>query len=234
VATDKSLLAQSQGEAARIRALLSQGGSTSNYGVAVRAPASGSILSVLNESEGVIAEGTPLVTIGDPGQIEAVIDLLSRDAVQVKPGAKVEFSQWGGNEPLVGKVKLVEPFGKLKISALGIEEQRVNVIIAFDNLSNYQAARLGHGYQVEATIVLWSENNVLRVPIGALYRGADGAWNTFVVEDGKAQQKTLKIGQINDEYGQVLSGLDEDDLVIVNPSGSLGDGTRVQSRSNSR
>lgn len=230
VTTDQSTLAQSRAEAARIRAMLSQGGAASDQAVAVVAPTSGSVLSVINESEGVIPEGTPLVTIGDPDRIEAVIDLLSRDAVQVKPGARVEITQWGGPQPLVGKVERVEPFGRLKISALGIEEQRVNVIVAFENLSEEQAARLGHGYQVDATIVLWSDEDALRVPIGALFRGQDGGWRAFVIEGGRARERPIEIGHINDEFGEVLSGLSADDTIIVNPSGSLSDGTRVKAR----
>lgn len=230
VTRDQSNFAQSQAEAARIRALLTQTGSKSGEAVAVRAPANGFVLSVINESEGVIAEGTPLVTIGDPNRIEAVIDLLSRDAVQVRPGAKVEFTQWGGDQPLFGTVERIEPFGRLKISALGIEEQRVNVIIAFDILSNDQAVRLGHGYQVDATIALWSEQDVLRIPIGALFRGQDGSWHAFVVDGGRAREKELNIGHVNDEFGEVLSGLDADDTVIVNPSGVLADGMRVSAR----
>ena len=230
VMTDRSALAQAQAEAARIRALLSAGGAASGEAVAVRAPTSGAVLSVINESEGVIPEGTPLVTIGDPARIEAVVDLLSRDAVQVKPGARVEISEWGGPEPLIGKVERVEPFGRLKISALGIEEQRVNVIIAFDNLSEEQAARLGHGYQIDATIVLWSRKDALRVPIGALFRGQDGGWHAFKLDGSRARDTALEIGHINDEYGEVLSGLDAGDVVIVNPSGSIIDGARVSPR----
>lgn len=230
VTTDQSNFAQSQAEAARIRALLSQASTNTGEAVPVRAPANGFVLSVINESEGVIAEGTPLVTIGDPSQIEAVIDLLSRDAVQVKPGARVEFTQWGGDQPLIGTVERVEPFGRLKISALGIEEQRVNVIVAFDNLSNDQAARLGHGYQIDATIVLWSEQDVLRVPIGALFRGQNGGWHAFVVDGGRARETELEIGQINDEYSEALSGVSDGEFVIVNPASSLSDGTRVRPR----
>ncbi|MFZ9394903.1 MAG: efflux RND transporter periplasmic adaptor subunit [Erythrobacter sp.] len=230
VASGQAALAQAQAEAARIRALLLQGGAASNDAVPIRAPASGYVLSVITESEGEIAEGTPLVTIGDPRRIEAVVDLLSRDAVQVKPGARVEITQWGGAEPLTGRVERIEPFGRLKISALGIEEQRVNVIVAFDETSHANAARLGHGYQIDATVVLWSKPDALRVPIGALFRGADGGWRAFRIKKGRAQEAPLKIGQINDEFGEVLEGLAADDEVIVNPGASLSDGARVNPR----
>lgn len=231
VASGAATLQQSQAEARRIAAMLGQpAGPGGASPVPVRAPASGSVLSVINESEGVVAEGTQLVTIGDPGRIEAVVDLLSREAVRVKPGDRVEITQWGGAEPLVGRVKRIEPFGRLKISALGIEEQRVNVIVGFDAAAAGEAARLGHGYQIDATIVLWSRTDALRVPIGALFRGADGAWNAFAVDGGRARLHRLKIGQLNDEYGEVLGGLSAGDTVVLNPANSLEDGSRVSAR----
>ncbi|MEM8724995.1 MAG: HlyD family efflux transporter periplasmic adaptor subunit, partial [Pseudomonadota bacterium] len=133
VATQESSLAQSRAEVARLRSMIANpSGTASGSPVAVRAPASGEVLSVINESEGVIAEGTPLATIGNPDTIEVVVDLLSREAVRVKPGNRVEITQWGGPDALIGKVERIEPFGRLKVSALGIEEQRVNVVISFD------------------------------------------------------------------------------------------------------
>ncbi len=230
VATGQALLAQAHADTARIRAMLSQGGVASSETIPVRAPASGYVLSVITESEGEIFEGTPLVTIGDPRRIEVVVDLLSRDAVQVKPGAMVEITQWGGAEPLTGRVERIEPFGRLKVSALGIEEQRVNVIVAFDKASKAKAARLGHGYQIDATIVVWTKSDALRVPIGALFRGPDGSWRAFRIEHRKAKESELRIGQVNDEYGEVLDGLTANDEVIINPSASLVDGTRVRPR----
>jgi HlyD family secretion protein len=221
---------QSDAEVRRIEALLSEpSGPGGGAPIPVRAPASGSVLSVINESEGVIAEGTQLVTIGDPGQIEAVVDLLSREAVRVRPGDRVEITEWGGPETLVGYVKRIEPFGKLKVSALGIEEQRVNIVVGFGRAAG-EALRLGHGYQIDATIVLWSATNVLRVPIGALFRGGDGAWRVFVVEDGRARERRLRIGHLNDEYGEVLGGLAEGETVVLNPANSLKNGARIVPR----
>jgi len=231
VAGDDASLRQSRAEVRRIEAMLtSPAGPGFGAPVLVRAPAGGSVLSVRTESEGVIAEGTELVTIGDPGRIEAVVDLLSREAVRVKPGDPVEIDQWGGPGPLPGYVKRIEPFGRLKVSALGIEEQRVNVIIGFAPAAMSRAARLGHGYQIDATIELWRRNDALRVPIGALFRGADGAWQAFVVEGGRARARNLKIGQLNDEFGEVLGGLAERDTVILNPGNGLADGVRVAAR----
>ncbi|MGQ7830842.1 efflux RND transporter periplasmic adaptor subunit [Altererythrobacter sp. Z27] len=231
VATDKSAVAQARGEIARLRAMIANpDGRGSGAPVPVRAPAGGKILSVINESEGVIAEGTPLVTIGNPDAIELVVDLLSREAVKVKPGDRVSVTQWGGPEPLAGRVQRVEPFGRLKISALGIEEQRVNVIIDLIDLSVAQAARLGHGYQIDATIELWRDENALRVPIGALFRGPKGEWQVFAIEDGRSRVRTVELGQINDEYAQVLGGLAQGDQVVLNPGNTAEDGSRVAPR----
>lgn len=231
VATDRSARAQARAEIARLQSqLASPDGSASGAPVPVRAPASGEVFTVISESEGVIAEGTPLVTLGNPDTIEVVVDLLSREAVRVKPGDRVTITQWGGPDPLVGKVERIEPFGRLKISALGIEEQRVNVIIGFSGKSARDAARLGHGYQVDATIELWRADDALRVPIGALFRGPDGEWQLFAIEAGRARLTTVGLDHINDEYAEVTSGLDEGALVIVNPDTSLEDGMRVTSR----
>lgn len=231
VATGEATLAQARAEAARSRALLRQpAGPATDAPVEVRAPSGGSVLSVINESEGVIAEGTPLLSIGDPDAIEAVIDLLSREAVRVEPGQPVEITQWGGPEALTGRVERVEPFGRLKISALGIEEQRVNVIVSFPGRSRFEAGRLGHGYQVDATIILWSGENVLRVPVGALFRGGDGSWHIFAVVDGRAVERRLEVGHLNDEFGEVTAGLTAGEEVILNPASALRNGMRVTAR----
>ncbi|MCW1383900.1 efflux RND transporter periplasmic adaptor subunit [Novosphingobium sp. KCTC 2891] len=231
VSTGQAALAQARAEIARIDArLAAPTGAVAGGPVAVRAPAAGSVLSVINESAGVIAEGTPLVTIGDARRIEAVVDLLSREAVRVKAGDRVEITQWGGDAPLIGHVARIEPFGRLKVSALGIEEQRVNVIVAFDAASAPEAARLGHGYQIDATIVLWSRADALRVPIGALFRGPDGGWRVFVVDHGRARARPVKLGHVNDEFGEVLAGLAVNQQVVVNPGNALADGARIKPR----
>ncbi|MBO6767462.1 MAG: efflux RND transporter periplasmic adaptor subunit [Erythrobacter sp.] len=231
VATERSAQQQARADIARLRAMLTDpSGAASGAPVAVRAPAGGEVLSVINESEGVIVEGTPLVTIGNPDTIEVVVDLLSREAVRVKPGDRVEINQWGGSDPLLGTVERIEPFGRLKISALGIEEQRVNVIIGFTEGSAGQGARLGHGYQVDATIELWRSEDALRLPIGALFRGPDGEWQVFAIERGRARVKTVDLGRINDEHAELLGGLDQGALVVVNPGSAIEDGTRVALR----
>jgi HlyD family secretion protein len=231
VQSGNAATAQARAEIARLQAMLFESnGSVSGKPVAVRAPITGSVLAVINESEGVIAEGTPLLTIGDAGDVEAVVDLLSREAIKVKPGDKVEIKQWGGDEPLIGRVARVEPSGQLKVSALGIEEQRVNVIIDIDFASAPGANRLGHGYQVDATIQLWNRPDALRVPIGALFRGADGGWRVFTLEEGRARERSLKIGHINEEYGEVLGGLNVGQIVVLNPGASLKSNARIEAR----
>ena len=162
--------------------------------------------------------------------IEAVVDLLSREAARVKPGDQVLITQWGGDEPISGHVTRVEPYGRLKISALGIEEQRVNVIVGFDPEEAGKVARLGHGYQVDATVVLWSKKDALRVPIGALFRGADGDWRVFALRRSRAMEQTVKLGHINDEFGEVLEGLSDGEVVVLNPGGSLVDRSRIEPR----
>lgn len=231
VGTSRAAVGQARAEAARISADLEPSrGQIGASPVPVRAPVGGTVLSVLTESEGAIAEGTPLITIGDPRRIEVVVDLLSREAVRVKPGDRVRIEQWGGPHPLTGTVQRIEPFGRLKVSALGIEEQRVNVVIAFDHASAVEGQRLGHGYQLDATIIVLTRPDALRVPIGALLRGVAGEWRVYVVANGRALARTVRIGQINDEWGEVLSGLRAGDVVVLNPPPSLKDNARVTSR----
>ena len=231
VATGQAALAQSRAEVQRIRASLGMPGATaSGAPVAVLAPVNGSVLLVPEKSEGVIAEGSALITIGDPGKIEVVVELLSREAVRVKAGDRVEITQWGGPAPLIGQVKYVEPYGRLKVSALGIEEQRVNVVIGFDPAAAREAARLGHGYQIDATIIVWSKPDALRVPVGALFRGKDGGWRVFVADHGRARERAVKIDHLNDDYGEVLSGLDDGTGVVLNPANDLKEGDRIKAR----
>lgn len=132
--------------------------------------------------------------------------------------------------PLIGHVKYIEPYGRLKVSALGIEEQRVNVVIGFDPAMGRTAARLGHGYQIDATIIVWSKRDALRVPIGALFRGSDGGWRVFTVEGHKARERAVKIDHINDDFAEVAEGLAASARVVLNPASDLKDGERVKPR----
>lgn len=231
VANGRASVEQARSEALRIQALLSQPtGPMDGRPVPVRAPASGLVMSVITESEGVIAQGTPLMTIGDANRIEAVVDLISREAARVKEGDPVLITQWGGDESIQGHVTRVEPYGRLKTSALGIEEQRVNIIIGFDPAEADKVARLGHGYQIDATVVLWSKDDTLRVPIGAVFRGADGAWHVYVVNKGRSEDRAIELGHLNDEFGEVMEGLEEGEIVILNPGSIVKDRMRVSAR----
>jgi len=201
--------------------------STSGRSVDVLAPIDGTILKRLRESEGVVPVGEPLVEIGEPGRMEIVADLLSTDAVRVSPGAEVLIEQWGGGHTLHGRVRRIEPSGFMKVSALGVEEQRVNVVIDFTDPG--EAARLGDGYRVEVRIVLWKDDNVLKVPVGGLFRQGEG-WAVFVVQEGRVRRQTVQLGQRNENDGQITSGLDAGATIVLHPPDTLTDGTRVTVR----
>jgi HlyD family secretion protein len=192
--------------------------------VEVLAPIDGTVLKRLRESEGVVPVGEPLVEIGEPERKEIVADLLSTDAVRVSPGAEVLIEQWGGAHSLHGRVRRVEPSGFMKVSALGVEEQRVNVIIDFANPAD--AARLGDGYRVEVRIVLWKDDNVIKVPVGALFRQGEG-WAVFVVEDSHVRRQTVQLGQRNENEGQITGGLEAGATIVLHPPDTLMDGARV-------
>ncbi|CAN5470009.1 HlyD family efflux transporter periplasmic adaptor subunit [soil metagenome] len=194
-------------------------------------PISGNVLRVLQESEVTVSPGTQLLEVGDIRELEAVIDVLSRDAIGIRPGAAVLLERWGGGEALRGTVRRVEPSGFTRISALGVEEQRVNVIVDFtDNPSARET--LGDGYRVDARIIVWEKPDVLKVPVGALFRrGAD--WSVFAVESGKAIEKKLKLGRMNSEEAEVLEGLSDDASVIMHPSDKIKNGVGVAERTRS-
>lgn len=231
VATATAALAQAQADERRALAVVAGvSGRAGGDAVLVRSPAGGLVLDIMTQSEGALAQGAPLLAVGDPRRIEIVVDLLSRDAVKVRPGDLVEIAEWGGGRPLTGRVTRIEPFGRLKVSALGIEEQRVNVIVALQPADMPEAARLGHGYEVEATIVLWRSDDVLRLPIAALFRGARGDWRVFVADQGRLSERSLRVGHLNEDYAEVLSGLRAGETVVLNPGSALKAGTRVRPR----
>jgi HlyD family secretion protein len=196
--------------------------------VPVKSPIAGKILQMSHECEGPVTTGQELLVVGDPSSLEVVIDLLSADAVKVTPGMKVYFDRWGGDEPLAGRVRTIEPFGFTKISALGVEEQRVNVISDFVSpKGDWQ--RLGDGYRVEARFVIWEEEDVLQVPASSLFRLNDG-WALFMAENGRARQRAVKIGQRTGLVAQVLDGVREGDEVVNHPSDEVSDGVRITER----
>ncbi len=199
--------------------------------VTVRSPVSGRILRVRQESESTVLAGTPLVDVGDPrNDLEIVVELLSTDAVQVTSGARVIIDDWGGPEPLSGEVSRIEPFGFTKISALGVEEQRVNVVIQILD-SPESRLSLAHGFRVETRIVVWEADDVLRVPASALFRqGPD--WAVYQVIDGRARITPVNPGRTNGTMTQILEGLEAGDVVVLFPGERLTDGVSVTERQN--
>lgn len=196
--------------------------------VPITAPVSGRVLTVTDQSERVIGAGEAIMQIGDPANLEIVVDFLSADAVKIEPAQTVIIDNWGGAQPLTGRVQRVEPFGFTKISALGIEEQRVNVVIDLVT-SPEQWQRLGHGYQVEARVVLWEADNVLTVPLTALFR-QEGEWVLFVEEDGRAALRAVEMGQRNGLVAEIAAGLVAGERVIVHPSDRVVAGVKVAAR----
>jgi HlyD family secretion protein len=204
-----------------------QNGEAGRCCLKVLAPASGRVLRVLTESEQVIQPGTPLLEIGDPGNMEIEVELLSRDAVRVQLGSAATITGWGG-DPVPAVVERVEPSAVTKVSALGIDEQRVKVILALTGAPE-SFSQLGHGFRVIARITLWRAEDVLTIPIGALFR--DGAtWATFVVRDGKARLQALTIGERNDRFAQVRDGLQAGEVVILHPNDQVADGVAIAAR----
>jgi HlyD family secretion protein len=195
--------------------------------VEVVAPVSGVILKRLRESESVVPAGEPLLEIGEPGRIEIVADFLSTDAVRIQPGAPVLIEGWGGSEPLKGRVRRIEPAGFMKVSALGVEEQRVNVLIDFENPS--AATRLGDAFRVEVRVVVWREENVVKAPVGSLFRRGND-WASFVIDGEQVHLVTTELGQRNDEDAQIIKGLSSGQTVVLHPPDTLTDGARIRVR----
>lgn len=194
----------------------------------VRAPVSGTILRVYRESEAVVQAGAPLVEIGDPQNLEIVVDLLSTDAVLTSEGDDVLIEGWGGEQNLKGEVRRIEPFGFTKTSALGIEEQRVNVIVDLIDPPDVWS-RLGHGYRVVCRIVIWRGEEVLQVPLSAIFRSAAG-WALFKAVDGEARLSNVEVGHMSDSHGEILAGLSAGDTVLTHPSDSIADGVDIIAR----
>ena len=188
-------------------------------------PVTGRVLRVIRESGGPIAVGTPLVEVGDVSQLEVVADLLSSDAARVRIGAAARVTGWGG-KTLAGRVRKIEPAAFTKVSALGLEEQRVHVVL---DLAEPAPPELGHDYRVDVAIVVWEGKDVVRVPATALFRDAD-RWAVFVVEDGRAWSKLVEIGASDGTSTVVTNGLAEHTTVIAQPADAIKDGTRVTPR----
>ncbi len=229
VAAAGGVLRQAEAELAEFSVSNVKGGSptgTNRQPLEIKAPVSGRVLRVFEESSRVVMLGTPLVEVGDPADLEVIVEVLSRDGAAIAPGAKVEFEQWGGPVPLQGRVRLVEPSAFTKISALGVEEQRVYVVA---DLLTPPAERPGVGdnFRVEARIIVWESERTLKVASGALFRRGD-QWATFVMKNGKAELRVIQAGRSSGAETQVTDGLREGETIILYPGSRVGDGQRVR------
>ncbi len=211
--------ASAEVRAARAPLLVSDAGTT----IEIKAPVTGSVLRIVDKSERVVAAGTPLLTLGDPTRLEVVIDALSTDAVKIKPDMPVLLENWGGNLTLMARVRRIEPSAFTKVSALGVEEQRVNVIADFVD----SPGPLGDGFRVDARIVVAEKPDVLKVPVSSLFRVGQG-WALFTVKDRRAVRRNVEVGLRNATEAEILHGLDAGNSVIRHPSNQITEGTRVE------
>lgn len=194
----------------------------------IRSPVAGRVLRVRQESEAVVALGAPLLEIADPADLEVVVDVLTTDAVQINPGMPVRIERYGASAPLEGRVRLIEPSAFTKISALGVEEQRVNVVIDLVSPPE-QWKTLGDGYRVETRVIVFDEENAVKVPAGALFREGE-QWAVFVLDGGKAQKRVVDVARRSGAEAMIAKGLDVGEQVIVYPSDAVKDGVRVKRR----
>lgn len=226
LAAAESARRQAEAELAEFGAATGSPPTSPAHPVQILAPASGKVLRVIEENARVVSAGTRLLEVGDPTDLEVVIDVLSREAAQLAPGTRVDLEHWGGPKPLEARVRLVEPAAFTKVSALGVEEQRVYVVA---DLVSPPAERpsLGDGYRVEARFVVWESEGVLKAPAGALFRRGP-QWAAFVIQDGRAARRDVEAGRTSGLDVQILSGLNEGDALILYPGERITEGLRVQ------
>lgn len=189
----------------------------------VRSPAPGRVLRVLRESAGPVAAGTPLLEVGNVNDIEIAADFLTSDAMAVRPGAKATIVDWGGNAPLMARVRQIDPGAFTKVSALGLEEQRVPIVL---DLAGERPAAFGNDFHVNVEIVVWTGRDVLTIPSTALFRVGED-WAVFVVRDGRAHLQRVTVGRSDDTRSVIEQGLEDGDEIVIQPSDALRDGGRV-------
>ena len=204
-------------------------GSDRGSRVPINSPISGRVLRVFQESSTVVPAGARLMEVGDPLDLEVAVDVLSTDAVKISPGADVRLDHWGGEGPLHGRVRLVEPSAFTKVSALGVEEQRVFVIIDFTEPPEKRQT-LGDAYRVEARITIWEGKDVVKIPAGALFRNGKNTWSVFVAEDGVARSRDVERGRSNGIETEITAGIASGDQVILHPSDKIADGVKILAR----
>jgi len=235
LAADASVMA-ARADVERAQSILghsaAEGAADRSRVVAVRAPVDGSVLRLHHESEGVVNAGEPVIDVGDPRKLEIKVEVLSADAVSIRPGSTVFFERWGGDAPLTGTVSTVEPEAFTKVSSLGVEEQRVLVIADITSLPE-EWKRLGDGYRVEASFVIWEGKDVLQVPASSLFRKGEG-WAVFVIEGRRARTRSVNVGHRNGLIAEITGGLSEQDMVITHPDDTVMDGVRVRLRSSGK
>ena len=221
-------------EAAKARLLQPEKGKLANNTddedcqICIHSPVDGRVLRILHKSEGIVPIGTALVEIGDPADLEVNIEMLSTNAVKVKVGDIALIKRWGGRQDINARVKVIEPSGFTKISALGVEEQRVNIILSFtDPREKWQA--LGDAFRVEAAIIIDQANDVIKIPLSALFRQNE-IWSVFTVIDGTVELQAVKVGRRNDRYAEIVSGLNVNNQVITHPGNAIDVGVNVQAR----
>lgn len=220
-----------QSELASAQARLMQPGEISGQSsgetccVSLSSPVDGVILKVLARSEQAVSPGSQIAEIGDPGDMEVLVDVLSSDAARIQPDSKVIITDWGQDTDLPATVRRIDPAAFTKVSSLGIEEQRVNIVLDLEEVP----PQLGHGYRILAQIAIWSAEEVRQLPIGALFR-ADGNWSVFVVENDRAILRTVEVGHMNAENVQILEGVSEGDQVILYPNDQMEDGRLIEIR----
>jgi HlyD family secretion protein len=230
----QAAVASASADLERARSVLEYSGvadRSAGASVIVRAPVDGTVLALHRKSESVVNAGEPLLDIGDPGRLEIKSEVLSVQAVKISKGMKVLFERWGGPTLLEGRVRVVEPAGFTKVSSLGVEEQRVLVIIDFTSPPDVWKG-LGDAYRLDATFVIWEGNNVLQVPGSALFRRGDG-WAVFTIENSRARLREVTIGRRSDLAAEIVSGLPEGATVITHPDDAIRDGVKVSLRSSS-
>jgi HlyD family secretion protein len=217
----------SSAELARARSALQPADRSGGAAVAIHAPAAGQVLSVPQKSESVLPAGSPLILIGDPSHIEVVAEFLSQDAVRMQPGSAASIENWGG-APLAASVERIEPVARMKVSALGVEEQRTNVILQFADPA--AASRLGHDYRVDARVTIDEVKDAVRAPLGALFRHQDG-WAVYTLNaDGRTQLTPVSTGIADGSFREITQGLAAGDTVVLFPGSSISEGLRVQPR----
>lgn len=223
----RALASARRSELERARVAAGMGGARARTNTQVRSPAAGRVLRLLQESETVVAAGSPLLEIGDPSDLEIVAEFLSQDAVLLSVGSPAFIESWGGGQAIPARITRIEPYAHTKISALGVEEQRVNVIVRLEDPEN--APPLGHGFRVDVRAIVSEQQDALRVPTDALVR--DGAeWAVFRIEGGRARLTPVTLGDGGEDYRAVTQGVEAGDRVILFPGDALEDGARVRAR----